>query len=128
MGDGPMSCDVEQAAGAYGSYFETLRPDNVDRLHDLAAPDIRFVDPFNDMRGVDQMARLLHRMFEDASEVSFGMLDQTCQGDRCFLRWEFFCRPRRLPMGRPWRIEGLSMVRFDSEGRVVEHIDYWDAA
>jgi steroid delta-isomerase len=123
-----MSCDVEQAADAYGSYFETLRPDNVDRLHDLAAPDMRFVDPFNDMRGVNQVVRLLHRMFEDATEVSFRMLDQACQGDRCFLRWEFFCRPRRLAKGRPWRIEGVSMVRFDSEGRVVEHIDYWDAA
>jgi hypothetical protein len=53
-----MSCDVEQAARAYGHYFETLRPDNVDRLHDLAAPDIRFVDPFNDVRGVDQVVRI----------------------------------------------------------------------
>jgi steroid delta-isomerase len=123
-----MSCDVEQAARAYGHYFETLRPDNVDRLHDLAAPDIRFVDPFNDVRGVDQVVRILRRMFEDATEVSFRMLDRACQGDRCFLRWEFCCRPRRLAKGRAWRIEGVSMVRFDAEERVVEHIDYWDAA
>jgi len=123
-----MNCDLEQAARTYGIYFETLRPDNVERLHDLAAPDIRFVDPFNDVRGVDQVVRILRRMFEDATEVSFRMLDRTCQGDRCFLRWEFCCRPRRLAKGGAWRIEGVSMVRFDAEGRVVEHIDYWDAA
>jgi steroid delta-isomerase len=123
-----MSCDVEQAARAYGHYSETLRRGNVDRLHDLAAPDIRFVDPFNDVRGVDQVVRILRRMFEDATEVSFRMLDRACQGDRCFLRWEFCCRPRRLAKGRAWRIEGVSMVRFDAEERVVEQIDYWDAA
>ena len=123
-----MSCDLEQAARAYGSYFETLRSDNVERLHDLAAPNIRFVDPFNDVRGVDQVVCILRRMFEDATEVSLRMLDRACQGDRCFLRWEFFCRPRRLAKGRAWRIEGVSMVRFDAEERVVEHIDYWDAA
>lgn len=123
-----MIRDLEAAAHAYGAYFETLRPDNVERLHDLAAAEIRFEDPFNEVRGVDQVIRLLHRMFEDATEVSFRMLDQACRDDRCFLRWEFFCRPRRLSKGRIWRIEGVSMVRFDEHGRVAEHIDYWDAA
>lgn len=122
-----MSCDADRVACAYGRYFETLRPDNLERLRDLAAPDIRFVDPFNDLRGVDQVVRLLRRMFEDATEVSFRMLDRACQGERCFLRWEFLCRPRRLSKGRTWRIEGVSMLRIDRQGRVFEHIDYWDA-
>ena len=123
-----MICDFKAAAGAYGAYFETLRPDNVERLRDLAAPEIHFEDPFNEVRGVDDVIRLLSRMFEDAAEVSFRMLDQTCEDDRCFLRWEFFCRPRRLSTDRPWRIEGVSMLRFDERGLVTEHIDYWDAA
>ena len=123
-----MSADLEAAARAYGAYFETLRPDNVERLRDLASPEIRFEDPFNEVQGVDQVIRLLDRMFEDATEVSFAMLDQACGEDRCFLRWELFCRPRRLSTDRPWRIEGVSMLRFDDRGRVVEHIDYWDAA
>lgn len=123
-----MSGDLEAAARTYGAYFETLRPDNVARLRDLATPDMRFVDPFNDVRGVDQVIDLLSRMFDDATEVSFRMLDRACQRDRCFLRWEFFCRPRRLPKGPTWRIEGVSMVRFDEGGRILEHVDYWDAA
>ena len=123
-----MTYELEAAAQAYGAYFETLRPDNVERLRDLAAAEIRFEDPFNEVRGVDQVIRLLDRMFEDATEVSFAMLDRTCGDDRCFLRWEFFCRPKRLSKGPIWRIEGVSMVRFDEDGRVVEHIDYWDAA
>ena len=73
-----MTHDLEAAAHAYGAYFETLRPDNVERLRDLAAAEIRFEDPFNEVRGVDQVIRLLDRMFEDASEVSFAMLDQPC--------------------------------------------------
>jgi steroid delta-isomerase len=122
-----MSGGVDAAARDYGAYFETLRPDNVERIRDLAAPEIRFVDPFNDVRGVDQVIRLLERMFQDATEVSFRMLDQACQGDRCFLRWTFSCRPRRWT-SQSWLIEGVSMVRFDQRRRVVEHIDYWDAA
>lgn len=35
-------------------------------------------------------------------------------------------RVRRMPK-RPWTIEGMSTISLDAEGKVVEHVDYWDA-
>lgn len=96
---------------------------------------MRFVDPFNDLCGVEQVIRLLERMFEDATEVSFRMLDRACAGDRCFLRWTFSCRPKRWPR-QTWTIEGVSMIR--GHGRVFATSSiskacgrahrHWDAA
>jgi hypothetical protein len=40
------------------------------------------------------------------------------------LGWEFHLRLR----GAPAVIRGVSHLRFDGAGRVVDHRDYWDAA
>lgn len=53
----------------------------------MAAPEMRFVDPFNGLSSVDPVIRRPERMFDDAAEVSFRLLDQACTGERCFLRW-----------------------------------------
>lgn len=123
-----MSADIGAAARGYAAFYATLTPETVQDLRALVAADVRFKDAFNDVRGVDRMVRVLKKMFEDASEVRFEMAEQACIGDLCFIRWHFWCRPRRFARGQPWHIEGVSAVRFDDHGKVVEHIDYWDAA
>lgn len=115
-------------ARAYGAYFETLRPDNVERLRDLATSDMRFKDPFNDVRGIERVIRVLQNMFEDASDVAFVIREYVCDDDRALLRWDFTCRPRSRFVSQPWPIEGVSLVRFDPAAKVREHVDYWDAA
>jgi steroid Delta-isomerase len=123
-----MSADIEAAARAYGAFYETLTPESVAQLHGLVAADVRFKDPFNDVRGVDRMIAVLQQMFEDATDIRFELGEQVVRADLCFVRWRFWFRPRRLSRGELWHIEGVSAVRFDHDSKVIEHIDYWDAA
>lgn len=123
-----MSADLDTTAGAYAAFFETITPETVQGLRSLVADDVRFKDPFNDVRGVDRMIGVLERMFEDASDIRFELGELARSGHLCFIRWRFAFRPRHFARGDPWRIEGMSAVRFDDAGKVVEHIDYWDAA
>jgi steroid Delta-isomerase len=120
--------DVDAASRAYAAYYESLTPESIADLRALVAADIHFRDPFNDVRGVDRMIRVLRKMFEDASDIRFERREQACSGNLCFIRWRFFFRPRRFAGGEIWPVEGVSAVRFDRAGKVVEHIDYWDAA
>lgn len=123
-----MSADIEAAARAYGAFYETLTPDTVAQLRGLFAAHVRFKDPFNDVRGADRMIAVLRQMFEDATEIRFEVGEQAFHAKLCFLRWRFCFRPRRFARAEPWPIEGVSVVRFDDDGKVVEHIDDWDAA
>lgn len=122
-----MSADIAAAVRAYAAFYETLTPESVGHLRTLVAADVRFKDPFNDLRGVDLMVRVMEHMFEDATDIRFAIGEQAVCGQLCFLRWRFWFRPRRFSRGEPWQIEGVSAVQFDDDAKVVEHIDYWDA-
>ena len=115
---------IPDAVEAYVRFWETLTPDSLDRLEELAAPDVRFSDPFNDVRGLAGFRAVFEDMFHRVSEPRFRVTGRAVDGDLCFLRWEFTFRGS----GRDWRIDGVSELRFDASGRVVSHVDHWDAA
>ena len=108
----------------YREFFETLTPETLARLDALVTADVWFKDPFNDVRGVDAMTWVFRHMFENLGNVTFRVHRAVSEGDMCFMTWTFSATLR----GAPWAVEGTSVVRFNDDGRVVEHIDHWDAA
>jgi steroid delta-isomerase len=112
---------------AWRHFLETLRLDSIPRLEQLAAPDIHYHDPFVDARGRDNVKRVFAKMFEDIDEPRFTFTHCACDGDTCFLRWHFTCRPKSIRQGLPWICDGVTEVRFDAEGRVAAHFEHWDA-
>lgn len=111
-------------ADAYIRFYETMTPDSLVRLPELVAPDIHFVDPFNDVTGIAPLRRILAKMLEDLHEPRFVVTHQAWSGDICFLRWDFTARSKS---GEAWRIEGMSELRFAPDGKVASHIDHWDS-
>ncbi len=109
---------------AYIDLFSALTPADVERFPEVFAPDARFRDPFNDVRGVPAIQAVFRHMFRTCVEPRFVVLGHAPNGDSGYIEWVFHARVR----GQPVRIEGMSRVRFDADWRVFEHIDHWDAA
>jgi len=114
------------ALARWAAQFEALTPETVDLLRALCAPDVRFRDPFNDVRGIDKLVRVFEDMFATCDDPRFVVLDQAVGEAAGYLKWEFHFRPRRAA-GTPWRIEGMSEIHFDDQGRIIAHLDHWDA-
>ena len=108
----------------YRAYLESLTPDTLANLSDHVTDDVRFKDPFNDVRGVDGMARVFRHMFDNVRDISFEVHRAMMEDDVCLMQWRF---QGRLGCA-PWAFDGTSALRFAPDGRVAEHIDYWDAA
>jgi predicted ester cyclase len=108
----------------YRAYLETLTPETLAHLSDHVTEDVRFKDPFNDVRGVDAMARVFRHMFENVRDIKFEVRRAMMEDDVCLMQWRF----QGELGGRPWAFDGTSILRFAPDGRVAEHIDYWDAA
>lgn len=120
-----MSGDVAAHLARYCALFAALQPADVARLPDYFAPDARFKDPFNDVRGVAAVQAVFAHMYRVTEGPRFEILEQAVAGATGFVRWRFRFAPRGRPRaGR--EIEGLSRVVFGADGRVVEHVDYWD--
>jgi steroid delta-isomerase len=109
---------------AYARFWETLRPESTGELRRLARADLLFRDPFNEIRGVDAVVRMLDRMFERTGDPRFRVGRIACDRDVGFVRWDFTCRVRGVAL----EIEGVSEVALDGDGLVASHIDHWDAA
>ena len=110
----------------YARRFEQLDAASVAQLHEVMSDEIRFVDPFNDVRGIDTVKRLFDDMFENLEDARFTVqhaaLDSMTD-DTGMLGWELNARFR----GKPYRVSGMSEVKIASDGRISRHVDYWDA-
>jgi hypothetical protein len=107
--------------------YETLSPDSVDRFGDHYAADATFKDPFNDVRGIDAIARIFRHMFVQVADPRFVVTGRFTGEDGAMLLWEFHFRTRG-PLARSLCARGASHLRFDAAGKVTLHRDYWDAA
>lgn len=126
-----MSADHDTAMArgrveAVAALYARLSPDDLPRLGQWYADDVRFVDPFNDLLGIAALRRVFEHMFATLDEPKFVVLEIVAEGDRAWLTWDFHFR--RRGRRQAWRIHGATRLRFAADGRVAEHIDYWDAA
>ena len=108
----------------YRNYLETLTLETLADLGEYVVDDVRFKDPFNDARGTDAMANIFRHMFDTVGPVRFIVEDCSGNTGTCMMSWRF----EGILRGRPWTFDGTSVIKFAADGRVVEHVDHWDAA
>jgi ketosteroid isomerase-like protein len=108
-------------------HFEALSPETVGRLSELYAKDAFFKDPFNEVRGQRAITCIFDQMFKHVVDPRFVVTCKIVQGEDAFIIWDFLFR---LKKGNHVEqcIHGSSHLRFEPDGRVNYHRDYWDAA
>ena len=111
--------------GLYLALFARLTSDSLDELDAVCAPDVRFVDPFNDVTGIAAFKHVLAEMFETLDAPAFRIDDRAAGAHATYVRWTFTAR---LKGGKSLTIAGMSELHTDDRGRIAAHIDYWDAA
>ena len=120
-----MSAD---ALARLKSYWESVTRDRLATLDSVYAPEAYFRDPFNEVRGLGELARIFGHMYDTLEEPRFTIAETILEGDRAVLIWDFDFRVKAWKPDVVQRIHGLSVVRFGADGRVTWHRDYWDAA
>jgi steroid Delta-isomerase len=127
-----LPADPGSATERVAVFFEHLTPADLARLDEVYAPQAHFKDPFNDVAGVPAIRHIFEHMFANLHEPRFVVTERLAQGGgpvgQAVLVWDFHFRFKTV---RPteWQcIRGASHLRFDAQGRVTLHRDYWDAA
>jgi len=113
-----------EAAAEYVRFFETLNADRAADYADLAAPDVRFRDPFNDVTGPRAVIRILQGAFLRLDRPRFTVgawaVDRQC----LLLCWTMHWYARG---GEIRVLPGMSEIAFAGDGRVERHTDHWDS-
>jgi SnoaL-like domain len=117
-----------EAAARVVAFFETLTPAGLGRLHTIYTPDAYFRDPFNEVRGVNAVRGIFAHMYVALDKPRFIVTDSVVDGGQCFLTWDFeFCF-KGFDKTTLQTIKGTSHLKFNADGLVEFHRDYWDAA
>ncbi len=109
------------------AWYETLRPETVVDAGRHYAADVQFKDPFNEVRGIAAIERIFRHMFVQVDDPRFVVTARFSGDDGAMLLWDFHFRTRGIGT-QVLCVKGASHLRFDADGRVSEHRDYWDAA
>lgn len=104
--------------------FETLSPETLPALLALYAPNARFVDPFNDVLGADNIHAIFSHMFTQVREPRFTVTKVIVSETDIFMRWDFHFFTAK----NPGHIHGSTHFELNPEGLITLHRDYWDAA
>ncbi len=107
----------------YLNLFSNLNKENIKKFDDLVVNDIIFIDPFNNIKGLDNFKNIFYHMFDTVEEPKFDIVDYAQSKDHIFLKWKMTFYAFKASQ----TIEGMSDITLNNEGKVISHLDYWDS-
>lgn len=110
------------------AFFQTLSPESVADFPAFYTENAFFKDPFNEVRGLPAIQHIFSHMFTQVDEPRFVVTERVVDEGGAMLVWEFCFRVRLWGRGETQMMRGVSHLRFDPDGRVNYHRDYWDTA
>jgi hypothetical protein len=124
------SAEEARALATFAAFFSSFAPDRIERLlPESYAKDVWFNDTLKTVVGRDALAHYLRESAEAVDACTVRIIDSTRNAEGEYLvRWTMMIRFKRFKKGQDTHSIGLSHLRFDRDGRVVYHQDYWNAA
>ncbi|MEO8156635.1 MAG: nuclear transport factor 2 family protein [Betaproteobacteria bacterium] len=114
------------AIGALLAFYESLTPDRVQDFALYYADDAYFKDPFNEVNRIEDIRKIFARMYRQVVDPRFVVLERVGDERGLFLVWDLGFRMRAWKPQVQRVIHGVSHLRFNVEGKVSYHRDYWD--
>lgn len=110
------------------NFYHLLTRESLSRMGDFYASTAYFKDPFNEVNSLEEIRIIFIKMFSHLRDAKFNVTESITQNDSTILVWDFTFRIPKYQPDITQRIRGVSHIRFDANGKVHYHRDYWDAA
>lgn len=107
-------------------FYHELSPESVARFPEFYSADAYFKDPFNEVRGLASIQRIFSHMFNQVGEPRFVVAESIVAENGTMLIWEFNFQLKLWGKSQTQIMRGVSHLRFDTDGKVNFHRDYWD--
>lgn len=109
------------------SYVDLTDPDLEARIRATYAPSLFFNDTLHTFHGRDELADYMARTGAGLNESRVEVHQVLRDGVDVYVRWTMEFRTRAVGREVHSRSIGVSHLRFDEDGLVVLHQDFWDS-
>lgn len=122
----PGTKTEDESIRRFKEFYLVFSADVINKgLRDLYADGAYFQDPFKEVDGIDAIAAYFLKSAEGVLSCTFDIQDVSVHEGNYYFRWIMHLTLKRYP-DDPIHALGMSHVRFDSQGKVIFHQDYWD--
>tara|TARA_Y100000746_G_scaffold124628_1_gene106575 strand:- start:194 stop:619 length:426 start_codon:yes stop_codon:yes gene_type:complete len=115
---------IELAFLKYKKFLETTDSSNLDGLEKFVSNEVIFRDPLHDVIGLESMANIFKQLFHKIDDVDYRIIDYAINNQDVFFNWELKGRLFK----KPWRVDGVTNLKFNKGLKVSHQIEYWDVA
>ena len=123
----PGSAEEKVALERFEKFYQEFSEDVVRRdIRKVYAAEAYFRDPFKEVIGIDAIEEYFLNSAETVHECTFDITDVAVHEGNYYFRWTMHLVTKRYK-DKPIDAPGMSHVRFDENGMVTFHQDYWDA-
>lgn len=123
----PGSEKERAAIERFVAFYTTYTEDNITRhVRDLYAQDAYYRDSFTEMEGVDNIESYLIQGTKIMQDLTFDLQDIAVHDGNYYFRW-ITRFSQKQKEDEVTHLPGMSHVRFNKEGKIIFHQDFWDA-
>jgi limonene-1,2-epoxide hydrolase len=117
-----------KAIEKFYAFYEIFSEDRIRRgVRDLYAADAYFRDGYKEVEGIDNIEAYFIATTKAIHECTFDIQDWSSHEGNYYFRWIMRLRLKRDKDDLIEQV-GMSHVRFNPEGKIVFHQDYWDTS
>ena len=87
-----------------------------------------FIEGVFEIRGIKPIQRIFAHMYVALDKPRFVITKKIVEDNTCFLAWDFKFYMKKYNKTTEQTIRGGSHLILNTEGKIVSHRDYWDAA
>ena len=119
---------IDDGMARFESAFSDLTAeDRAERFKALYAPELYFNDTLHVLRTRDEVVDYMTRTGGSLSESRVDIEHVIRDGNDVYVRWTMEFKTRAAGRDIHSHSIGMTHLRFDEEGRVVLHQDFWDS-
>jgi len=123
------SPEEARAIAAFTDFVRIMDAETIaQRALEVYAENAYFNDTVKELSGSAVIGAYLAESLEATEEVKVEVVDVARSGIDYYYRWVMDIKFRNLNGGEWTSSEGMSQIRFNPQGRVVLHRDFWDSA
>jgi len=124
----PESPAEQATLDRLAAYFKTMTPESVAaETGQVYAPDAWLYDNLTAIQGLEDIRRYFNKAASEVDTLDIEFLQIARSDADYFIRWRMSIVSPRLADGGELVSYGVTQFRFDNQGKVLLHRDFWDA-
>jgi hypothetical protein len=124
----PGSPEEKAGIERFMDFFGDLSEERIrSKIRDVYADDVYFNDTLKEILGIDALEPYLLESASAVDSCTVEVGDVAVNQGNYYFRWTMDIRFKRIKKGELTRSIGISHIRFNREGKICLHQDYWDS-